>query len=485
MPLSFPQRRLWILDRIAPGLATYNIPLPLLLEGGADTAALAAVLDDILRRHEVLRTRFATDAAGEPCQVVEPAAPLALPPGRPARPAGAGGPGRAGTARPGGGDPPLRPRPRADAARRPRRLAGAGARRHALLLTVHHIAADGWSLEILLREAEALYAARLAGQPAVLRSCPSSRRLRRLAAPQSPGGPPRRPARLLAPTAGRRRGVRAAGGPAAPRPPQLAGRPGAAAPRLRARRGVAGARPAPSRDAVHGRPERLRDAALAAHGRADGVIGSPSANRDRREIEPLIGFFVNMLVLRGELAPGDRFPELLARTREGALGAYAHRDLPFERLVEEVHPERDAGRNPLFQVMFQLLPATRREPQAGLGVRRLDLSAARPQFDLGLSLVDHGTEIEGALEYARRHLRPHTSCAWPRTCRACSRRSPPIPGGRSPRCRGSARPRRTRSRPSGTTRRPRRAAAPSSTASSSSAPRPRRRPSPCCTATSG
>jgi amino acid adenylation domain-containing protein len=401
MPLSFPQRRLWILDRIAPGLATYNIPLPLLLEGGVDTVALAGVLDEILRRHEVLRTRFATDGEGEPCQIVEPAGPLPLP-----RVDLRGLPARASNAE--------LERLALEEATRPFDLdrapllrailvdlAGSGARQHALLLTLHHIAADGWSLEILLREAEALYAARTAGLPASLPELPVQYadyavwQRRHLQGDHLAG--------LLGYWRQRLAGALPFELPADRPRPAIPGSRGGQV-RLRLEPALSGA----LKELARHHRATLFMVTLSAFeallwqrtGRADGVIGSPSANRDRREIESLIGFFVNMLVLRGEVAAGDRFPDLLARTRESALGAYAHRDLPFERLVEEVHPERAAGRNPLFQIMFQLLPATPRPPLSSLGVRRLDLLRGTTQFDLGLSLVDTGAEIEGALEYA-------------------------------------------------------------------------------------
>ncbi|MES1243277.1 MAG: amino acid adenylation domain-containing protein, partial [Acidobacteriota bacterium] len=394
LPLSFPQQRLWILDRIEPGSPVYNMPLPIVLEGDLDGTALARALGEILRRHEVLRTRYAAGPDGEPEQIVEPPA-LGLP------------------------RVDLRGLPESAREIELRRLGEAEARRpfdlgrapmlratlveleqsRLLLLTLHHIAADGWSLEVLLREASALYTAFVAGEPSPLAEPEiqyadyavwQRRRLEeidgltswwreRLSGAAPFELTPDRPR----PAAPDHRGARV--------PLQLS--PGLTASLREAGRregatlfmvGLAGFQALLARTT----------------GRRDGVLGSPTANRDRREIEGLIGFFVNMLVLRGTVVERESFSGLMARVRETALGAYAHRELPFERLVEALHPERDPGRNPLFQIVFQLLPAARAARADGLGLRRLELERGTTQFDLGLSWIDDGQGLAGTIEYA-------------------------------------------------------------------------------------
>ena len=242
-----------------------------------------------------------------------------------------------------------------------------------LLLTLHHIVADGWSLGVLVRELAALYAAgarRARPRPAA--SCRSS-------TPTSPPGSAagcsgevlERAARLLARAARRRARPLLELPTDRPRPPVQ--RSAAGAGRSPARRSSAAALqragPARGRDAVHDAAGRRSPCCWPASSGQDGPgrrhARSPAA--PGTEIEGLIGFFVNTLVLRADLAGDPRFAELLARVRDVALGAYAHQDLPFERLVEDLRPERHAGRTPLFQVFFNLLNYASRDPSAAAG----------------------------------------------------------------------------------------------------------------------
>ncbi len=397
LPLSFPQQRLWILDRIEPGSPVYNMPLPLLLEGDLDEDALARALLEILRRHEVLRTRFAAGGSGEPEQIVEPAA-LDLPR---VDLRGLVEADRETELRRLAADEALRPFDLSRAPMMRATLVDLEERRHLLLLTLHHIAADGASLEILLAEASALYAAFSAGAASPLPELEIQYADFAVWQRRHLQGE-----RLDAMTSWWRERL---GGSAAfelpadrPRPAVVSHRGGTVP--LRLSPGLA----ASLREIGRREGATLFMVGLAAFqallarrtGRREGVLGSPTANRDRREIEGLIGFFVNMLVLRGGLLDGDTFASLLARTRESALGAYAHRDLPFERLVEALHPERDPGRNPLFQIVFQLLPAARPPRQDGLALRPLDVPRGTTQFDIGLTLADDGQGLAGSIEYA-------------------------------------------------------------------------------------
>ncbi len=410
LPLSFAQERLWFLDRLAPGSAAYHIPVALRAQGALSLPAMAAALDAMTQRHEALRTTFGASrgagggavAAGgaaalrggpRPVQVVNApvaAAPLpvidlaALPPAE--REAEARRLVDAEVARPFDLE--------RDAVLRQSALR-LGAADHVLLLVVHHIAADGWSIGVMVREITALYAAAVAARPAALPPLPVQyadfavwqrqwlrgealeRQLaywrRRLAAAPALDLPTDRPR----PAAQSFRGAtRMHAVPAAT----------AAALRETARRGDA----------------TLFMLLLAAFqtllgryaGRDDVVVGTPIANRTRAEIEPLIGFFVNTLVLRGDLAGDPPFGELLARTRRAALEAYSHQDLPFERLVEELRPERRLAHNPLFQVMF----AVQNTPLGavelpGVAFAPVELTFPATRFDLELFF----TEVDGAL----------------------------------------------------------------------------------------
>src|SRR5262249_26582275 len=136
-------------------------------------------------------------------------------------------------------------------------------------------------------------------------------------------------------------------------------------------------------------------------GQRDFVVGTPIANRDRIETEGVIGFFVNTIVMRADLSGDPTFRELLRRVRETALNAYAHQDLPFEKLVEELKPPRDPGRNPIFQVMFGLhtIPGTAAAP-AGLSFEDFDIDNPTAKFDLLVNLVETSEALVGDMDYS-------------------------------------------------------------------------------------
>ncbi|HSK80241.1 MAG TPA: amino acid adenylation domain-containing protein, partial [Thermoanaerobaculia bacterium] len=390
-PLSFAQERLWFLYLLDPGSTAYNLPLVVRLRGPLDAGALAAALREICRRHEALRTTFA-EVAGEPVQIVSLLDPPPLPgvdlSGLPA-------PARAAEAE----------RRTREEARRPfdlRRgplarwsLLGLGSGEHVLLATFHHIVADGWSIGVLLRELSVLYRANLLGAPSPLPALPvqfgdyAAWQRRWLSGE-----------RLEAQLARWRELL--AGAPTVlelpadrPRPPVQSYR-GAVE-----RRALGGALAA----GVEGLSRRAGATPfmtiLAAFyallgrstGREDLLVGTPVANRQRAEIEGLIGLFVNTLALRGDLAGDPSFAELLARTREAALAAFTHQDLPFEKLVLALAPERDLSRSPLVQVSFGLERAVAEVPELAPGVQ-----FTVEEADLGTSKLDLTLVVEPGRE---------------------------------------------------------------------------------------
>ncbi len=398
LPLSFAQQRLWFIHRMDPESAAYNLAYPLRLRGALDVRALARSLDDLVARHEALRTVFPA-GHGEPVQRVLPPSPRRIPLVDLRR---VRDDGREDAAR----------RLAAEEARRPFDLAAGPLLRvllarladgeWVLCLTLHHVVGDGWSLGVLVREVNALYAAHTLGEPARLPELAVQYadyavwqrerlgegamqaqlawwRERLAGAPpvlELPADFPRRPA---------------AAAPAGALPFRVSGETGAA---LRALCRREGATPFMALLAAWS----LLLSRYAAQD--DVVVGSPIAGRTRSELEPLIGFFVNTLALRTDLSGDPSFAALLARVREATLGAYQHQDVPFERLVEELKPARSLSHTPLFQVMFALQNAERGELRLG-GLRAEPLAAAddEARFDLTLTLFEDGAGFHGALAY--------------------------------------------------------------------------------------
>jgi amino acid adenylation domain-containing protein/non-ribosomal peptide synthase protein (TIGR01720 family) len=398
LPLSFAQQRLWFLHQLDPESPAYNMPLAVRLTGGLDAPALARALSGIVRRHEVLRTRFES-REGTPVQVVAPPSPLALPvidlAGLPE-----------------GHRAPELLRLASREAARPFDLARAPLLRahlvrlapaeHALLATMHHIASDGWSMDVFTAETGALYRAFreggapplpeltvqyadyavwqrrwLQGEALAARIAWWREALAGIAPLELPTDRPRPPVQTFA------------GGDLA------FALPGALSDALQALARRTGA--------------TLFMALLAAFqaflgritGQRDIAVGTPVAGRDRTELEGLIGFFVNTLVLRGDLAGNPGFRELLDRTRERALAAYTHQEVPFEKLVEELQPERHLSRTPLFQVMFQMASPPAEPDFPGLGVEPLAVGSGTAKFDLTLSLGASPAGLAGLANYNR------------------------------------------------------------------------------------
>jgi non-ribosomal peptide synthetase component F len=412
LPLSFAQQRLWFIEQLQPGSTAYHLPVALRLSGRLDPAALRHGLEEICRRHEALRTRFDVGPGG-PVQLIDPPAALPLPCVDLTALAGARREGELRRLLPAVVFRPfdLRRGPLLRAT-----LVALAAADHALVTTMHHIVADGWSAGVLMAELAALYGARYAGRP--------SPRPAGGAANGEPGGLPRLPVQYadyavwqrawLSGTVLEREIAHWRNALAGARVIALP----ADRPRHRARGGAAGTHPFTLSAAVTAELMRLSrgqnvtlfmvllaafQILLGRHsGEEDVTVGSPVANRGRREIEGLVGFFVNTLVLRTAIAATADGTEILRRARATALAAFAHQDLPFEKLVEELQPARGPRSAPFFQILFALqntpLPV-RRLP--GLELSPLLTASRSAKFELTLSLGegDDGG-IQGEAEYA-------------------------------------------------------------------------------------
>jgi amino acid adenylation domain-containing protein len=396
LPLSFAQQRLWLIDQLQPGTAAYNLPLALRLRGVLALPALAATLDEIVRRHEVLRTTFpGTD--GEPRQVIAPPGPVPLPVVD-----------LSGLSAP---EPEVERLLTAEA-RRPFDLAAGpllrvrllrlAAEDHVAFLDLHHIIGDGWSFGVLIREIAALYPAFLAGRPSPLPDLPiqyadfSAWQRRQLQGEA-----------LESELAFWRERLQSA-------PPVLelpSDRPRGTPQSDRG--GVRIVRLEPGLSAEVAALARREGATLfmmllaafqtllsRASGQDDVSVGAPVAGRTRVETERLIGCFVNTLVLRTDLAGDPTFRELLARVRTVTLDAFRHQDVPFEKLVEEIRPERSLSHTPLFQAMLTLQNAPREELELpGLRLAPLALEGGTAKFDLLLELTEDASGIAGTLHY--------------------------------------------------------------------------------------
>jgi amino acid adenylation domain-containing protein len=399
LPLSFAQERLWFLDQLDPGSTAYSIPAALRVRGPLRPPALGAAWREIVRRHEVLRTTYPSRQGVAMQRIVPPSGPPlpivdlgGLPDAR--REAAARRLASENAARPFdlAAEPPLRTL-----------LARLAAEDHLALVNVHHIASDAWSLDLLLRELGALYGAAAAGRPSPLPELPVQYADYAAWQRESLAGEA-----LAAQLAWWRE--RLAGIPQALELPADRPRPLTQTWRGASCRFVLpGLPPAALREAGRRSGATLFMVLLAAWGtllhRLAGqprlLVGSPVAGRTRRETEGLIGLFVNLLVLPLELAPELPFASAVARAREAALGAYAHQELPFEKLVEEIQPQRDVSRSPLVQVMLVLLDGPALPPAlAGLSVSAVELEAATAKLDLSLALSERDGRLEGEIEYS-------------------------------------------------------------------------------------
>ncbi|HYP54052.1 MAG TPA: condensation domain-containing protein, partial [Pyrinomonadaceae bacterium] len=395
-PLSFAQERLWFLDHLEPGSPVYNISFAVRLAGDLNVAVLERALGEVVRRHEVLRASFPT-VGGQAAQVVAPAGAFRL------RFAELDAEDDA--------EESLR-QLATEEARRPFDLATGplvrvtlvrlGEREHAALFTVHHIVSDGWSSEILIGEVAALYEAYAQGRPSPLEELPIQ--YADFAAWQRD--------HLQGETLAEQLSYwkrQLAGSPAVLELPTDRPRPAAQSFRGASRSFEVSAETSEALRAL-ARQEgaTLFMTLLAAFkvllhrytNQTDIVVGTPVAGRRHVETEPLVGLFVNSLVLRSDLADRPTFRQLLARVRETTLGAEAHQDVPFERLVDELQPERDFSHTPLFQVVFNHQNAPREAtPMPGLTLSLLEVDGGTSKFDLQLTTEEAGRALKGALVY--------------------------------------------------------------------------------------
>ncbi|MFI0423549.1 amino acid adenylation domain-containing protein [Spongiactinospora sp. 9N601] len=367
IPLSPAQRRLWLLNRMDQTDPAYHMPLAVLLEGDLDTRALGAALNDVVARHEVLRTVYPEDG-GVPYQKILEGVELDLQ------------------------GPPLNtPFDLTEDLPIRARLTAAGPGRHELLLVLHHIAADGWSLATLWKELSHAYAERLRGHEPVWTPLPIQYADYALWQERFPG----RADYWRQALAGLPEEIPL---PAdRPRPAEGTGRGGIVEftldDDLRGRLlDVAREGQASLFMVLH--------AALAALltrlcGGTDVPIGTPVAGRDHEAVEDLIGCFLTMLVLRVDTSGGPSFRELLTRVRAADLAAHDHRDLPFERLVELLNPARSAARHPLFQVMLVLQNVPEGELELpGVTVSTAEAETGAAKMDLTVRLTGRRGELE-------------------------------------------------------------------------------------------
>ncbi|CAM2010573.1 non-ribosomal peptide synthetase [Acanthopleuribacter pedis] len=394
-PLSFAQNRLWVLHRLDPDSTVYNVCTALRLRGDLNRDALGAALDEIVRRHEVLRTCF-REVDGQVVAEVKPAAPVALPlvdlrdatsDTEAARHAEA-----------------MRSL-RFDLERGPLlqfRLLHTGTDEWVMLFTLHHLVCDGWSLGLFARELASLYNAFVAGEPSPLpelglqygdfsvwqrATLVGERYAEHTAFWRKTLGDSRD---LDLPTD-------------RPRPPHPSHR-GAV---LRATVPETVTRGLES--LAQENEATLFMVLAAAYGlvlgrvarQDDLVIGTPVAGRNRPELETLIGFFINTVPLRFQMKGSRRFSNLLARFRDQTLDAFGHQDLPFEQIVTELAPQRDPARHPFFQVAFALHNAPEAEEHLnGLSLEPLRTAVTTAKFDLTLALERADDGLVGSFEYS-------------------------------------------------------------------------------------
>ncbi len=401
-PASFAQERLWFLNRVGQGGIAYNIFVPLRLIGTFDAGSLARALAALAQRHDVLRTTFC-ESEGVLEQVIKPfdGFPCSLE--------------DLSTIDNEAGEAEALGRAKAEATYQFDLVAGPlfrarllrlAAKEHWLLLSTHHIIADGWSIRVLFRELWALYEAEREGLASPLKDLPVQYADFAIWHRAKLGGESEQ--RCLAYWK-----------------KQLAGAP--------ALINLSADRPRPAAPSFHGSSipvniplatrERLQTVALqegatlymvvlAAFklllsrytGGNDIVVGTPAAGREYAELQDLIGLFMNPLVLRTSLSGDPTFREVVGRVREVVLDAYEHQDLPFGRLVEELRPERSFSHSSIFQVLFQManteFSEVNAEPVRGLRVLSIPLFARETtKYDLTLDLISHPQGITGALEY--------------------------------------------------------------------------------------
>ncbi|MFH8386840.1 amino acid adenylation domain-containing protein [Kitasatospora sp. NPDC018058] len=402
LPLSPAQERLWLLSQMSAVTGEYNVPMALRLTGPLDRTALRAALDRLVERHEVLRSRIAAGPDGIPHQQPDPADCGATLDERIATP-----------------DFDRRAAIAAEVSRdfdltveHPLRaiLWQLSTDEHILLLVAHHVAMDGWSMDLLRREFGVCYTAALADSrpelPELRLQYADFAVWQRDRLDESGAGAELEfwRERLAGATATELPGDH-------PRPPVRSGRgdaigftlPEGSVRRLRALGQANGT-------TLFG--VLLAGIQALFHrltGDEDIVLGTTVAGRDKPQLENVVGCFVNSVVLRSDLAGSPTFSQLLERTRARTLEAFAHQDLPFDQLVSALRPVRDPSRTPLFQVMFSFRASDQGEEElAGLASEELDFPLETTKFDLVINVTDQGDRLEGVVEYATELYQPET-----------------------------------------------------------------------------
>ncbi|HEX7334407.1 MAG TPA: amino acid adenylation domain-containing protein [Pyrinomonadaceae bacterium] len=398
-PLSFAQERLWFLDQLEPNRPIYNLPDTHLFKGPLNLEALQRSLSEIVRRHELLRTTFQM-VDGKPVQVIAPPQPFELPVLDISHLTEAERTAKAQQLADEDSTKPF------DLSRGPLfrvQLVRLAPEQHWLLFTMHHIISDGWSLQVMARELSTLYEAYRLGQDSPL---------------------PQLPIQYADFAVWQREWLQGEvlekqldywrkqlGGDVAhelelpfdhARPARQSFRGGAENNELNA---------AVSRrlkEIARGSGATLFMTLMAAFnvllwrctGQDDLLVGTPIANRTRKETENLIGFFVNTLVLRTKIKASSTFRELLEQVRENTVAAYDHQDVPFEKLVEELHPNRSLSHHPLFQVLFALQDAGQLD-LTGLELTWMDTQNDIAKFDLSFYVNETNTGLYSWIEYDR------------------------------------------------------------------------------------
>ena len=398
--LSAAQERLWFLDHLVPGNPAYNMPASFRLTGEILPAALRAALNGIARRHEALRTTFVT-LHGQPLQVVAPDLEVEL---AVVDLSGLEASMREAVSARLAAAESLVPFALAIGPLFRASLLRLHAAEHVLLVTVHHIVSDGWSMGVLFRELESLYGAVLGEGAAALPDLPV----------QYPDYAEWQRQRLQGSWYEERVTVwrqRLAGAP-----PVLDLPTDRLRPPVQTYRGQTESLTFPPglaeelRQGARSRGATLFMSLLTAFavllgrwsGNEDIVIGAPVAGRDRKELEPLIGFFLSMLPLRIDLSGSPDFDELLKRVRSAVLDAYGDSEIPFERLLDDLSVERSLSHSPLFQVLFVLQNAAASMPRlAGLAVEPFEVNRATAKLDLQLVVAEHdSTGMRAWIEYS-------------------------------------------------------------------------------------
>ena len=397
---SFAQQRLWVLEQMAGATSAYNVPTALRLRGSLAVDVLERCFGEVIRRHGSLRTTFkAKPETGIPEQIVNPWSPFRL---QVEDLCDYAGTPRLELARSIANEEAQRPFDLATGPLLRARLLKLAQDDHVLLLTLHHIVTDMWSTEVLTRELITLYKAFSQNQPSPLAELPiqyadfahwqrqrlSGETLERQLAywrDQLAGHLPV----LELPTRGPRATQHSLNG-------------------AELQWTIDSQLTARLKQLSRGEGATLFMTLLSAFmvllfrytGQTDLLVGTPIANRNRTEIEGLIGLLINTLVLRCELAGEPSFRQLLGRVKEAALAAYAHQEVPFEKLVEELQPERDLRRTPLFQAMFAMQNVPRQDTRAfDLSITPFELEVRSAKFEMTLTVLEDEQKLRTAWEY--------------------------------------------------------------------------------------